>query len=335
MRKDVTNQGAATNHDNAVSFTVAIPVYNEEGILKRLHSLITKACADFEDNYEILYINDGSRDSTGEILRQLSAEDRHVSVVELSRNFGHPAALAAGIEIAEGKSLILMDADLQDDPAAIPELLRIQREEGAEVVYVVRTNRKEPFYISLLFRIFHFLVQRTATYPVPKNSGSFGLLGGRALAEIRNMTERLRYFPGLRAFAGFKQAELKVERGARYDQRSRVGFFGLLRLAGLAFFAETRAPITIFYLLSPVSLLISLGLVTYALIAKLSGFAVVAWTSTVTSIAFFSSVIILGQAFICEYLARVYEEIRHRPIYIVDKIFRARIVTGVRDNDTN
>ena len=335
MHAAITDKGSSIDRDSKVPFTVALPVYNEEGVLKHLHSLLTQACASVEDNYEILYINDGSRDGTGQILRQLAEEDPHVSVVELSRNFGHPAALEVGIEIAEGQSLILMDADLQDDPAVIPELLRIQREEGAEVVYVVRTNRKEPLVMRLMFRVSHWLVQRTATYPVTRNSGSFGLLGARALAEVRNMTERLRYFPGLRAFVGFKQVELKVERGARYDKKSRVGFIGLVRLAGLVFFAETRAPITIFYLLSVVSLLISLGLVTYALITKLSGFAIVAWTSTVTSIAFFSSVIILGQAFICEYLARIYEETRHRPIYIVDNLHRARITTEVQDDDSH
>lgn len=332
MQTAMTGKGASIDRDNKVSFTVALPVYKEEGILKHLHSLLTQACASVEDNYEILYINDGSRDGTGEILRQLAAEDRHVSFVELSRNFGHPAALEVGIEIADGQSLILMDADLQDDPAVIPELLRIQREEGAEVVHVVRTNRKEPLVMRLMFRVFHWFIQRTATYPVTRNSGSFGLPGARALAEVRNMTERLRYFPGLRAFVGFKQIELKVERDARYDKRSRVGFIGLVRLAGLAFFVETRMPITIFYLLSLISLLTSLGLATYALIAKVSGIAIVAWTSTVTSISFFSGVIILDQAFICEYLVRIYEETRRRPIYIVDKLHRARITTEIRDD---
>ncbi|NIR53132.1 glycosyltransferase family 2 protein [candidate division KSB1 bacterium] len=332
MHKSIAKKATGYNGDNIVSFTVALPVYNEAAILKHLHSLITKACVEAGGSYEVLYINDGSNDGTSEILRKLAKEDSHVSVVGLSRNFGHPAALAAGIEIAAGESVIVMDADLQDDPAVIPELLRIRREKDAEVVYVVRTNRKEPLMMRLLFKVFHSLLQRTATYPVPRDSGSFGLLGARALGEVRKMTERLRYFPGLRAFAGFKQVELKVERGARYDQTSRVGLKGLVRLAGLAFFAETRAPMTIFYWLSGISLLTSLGLVTYALIAKLSGFAVVAWTSTVTSIAFFSSMIMLGQGFLCEYLARVYEEIRHRPIYIVDRLFRARIITETQDD---
>lgn len=317
----MTSQSIRTH--SSVSFTIALPVYNEEAILERLHGLLTDACHRVGQDYEILYVNDGSRDGTPAVLHKLAEDDPHVSVVTLSRNFGHPAALAAAIDVASGEVLVLMDADLQDDPAAIPELLRLHCEEDAEVVYVVRNSRKENLVMRTLFALFHRAIARSSAHHLARDTGSFGLLGPRALTEVRNLTERLRYFPGLRAFVGFKQVPLVVERGARYDRASRVGFRGLVRLAGLAFFSQSRLPVTLFYALSAASLLTALGLVSYALISKVLGNAVVTWASTITAVAFFSSIIILGQAFICEYLARVYEEVRRRPVYIVDTILRA------------
>jgi polyisoprenyl-phosphate glycosyltransferase len=318
-----------------VALTIALPVFNEGLILCQLHAMLTRVCSEIGISYEILYVNDGSSDRTGEILEELAAEDPRVSIVQLSRNFGHPIALAAAIDLASGQSLILMDADLQDDPAAIPELIRAQREEQAEVVYVVRAGRKESLVMRFFFGLFHWLMAYTSTDPVPRNAGSFGLLGPRALVEVRRVTERLRYFPAIRSFVGFKQVGVLVERKARYDQKSRVGFWGLVRLAGLAFFAESRAPVTLFYIVSVVSLIGSIGLVAYAFIAKLIGIAVVSWASTVTSIAFFSSIIILGEAFVCEYLGRIYDEVRHRPRYIIEKINHARVMGEVHDDGSN
>ncbi len=310
--------------DPPVSFTVALPVYNESAVLEQLHTQLTDACRQVGVSYEILYVDDGSRDGSGQILERLAESDPQVSVVRLSRNFGHPAALAAAVDLAAGECLILMDADMQDDPAAIPQLMQAHREQAAEVVYVVRGRRSESFLMRPLFRVFHILFSRTASYGIPRDAGSFGLLGPSALAEVRQLTERLRYFPGLRAFVGFEQVGIEIPRGKRYDDRSRVGFGGLVRLAGLAFFSNSRAPVTVFYLLSLFSALLASGLISYAFYAKYHGFAVKMWASILTSIAFFSAMILLGQAFICEYLSRVYEEVRGRPVYVVQKISRAK-----------
>jgi dolichol-phosphate mannosyltransferase len=308
-----------------ILLTVALPVYNEERILSHLHDLLTKACQSCVDSYEILYVDDGSTDQTPRVLDEITAHDPHASVITLSRNFGHPAALAAAIDLASGQSLVIMDSDLQDDPGAIPELVRRQREEDAEVIYVVRGERKEGWMRRRLVAAFHWLIAGSSTYPVPENAGSFGLVGPRALVEIRKLTERLRYFPGLRAFVGFKQIPVVVPRGARYDDLPRHGFRWLLRYAGLALFSQSRLPVTLFYVLSGASLLVAVVLAAYAVFSKIFGYALLAWTSTITTVAFFSAVIILGQAFICEYLAHIYEEVRRRPIYIVQGLRRARV----------
>jgi glycosyltransferase involved in cell wall biosynthesis len=317
------------------TFSVALPVYNEEGILDQLHALLTKACSEVDDDYEILYIDDGSRDRTAEILAGLAADDPHVTVVTLSRNFGHPAALAAAVELAAGASLVVMDADMQDDPMAIPKLFQTARAEQAEVVYAVRRRRKEGPAMSFLFRTFHRLLSRTASFTVPPDAGSFGLLGPTALAQVRRMTERLRYFPGLRAFVGFKQVALEMERGERYDRSSRVGLRGLVRLAGLAFFSQSRAPVMVLYALSGGSLLVALALLFYAVVSKAIGIALPSWASTITAITFFSASIILGQALIAEYLARIYEEVRGRPPYIVKQVRGRTAGDEERDGPAN
>lgn len=205
----------AADQPSSTTFSVALPVYNEAGILEQLHALLTKACGEVDDDYEIVYVDDGSTDVTPELLAQLAAEDPHVTVVTLSRNFGQPAALAAAVELASGASLVVMDADMQDDPLAIPRLFEKARTDQAEVVYAVRIRRPEGRLMSLLFSTFHRLLSRSATFTLPPDAGSFGLLGPKALAQVRRMTERLRYFPGLRAFVGFRQVPLEVERGER------------------------------------------------------------------------------------------------------------------------
>lgn len=304
----------------SVDLTVALPVYNEDKILEHLHALLTTACRACGVTYELLFVNDGSSDGTGAVLEGLAGRDSHVTVIAFSRNFGHPAALAAAIDCARGRSLVLMDSDLQDDPAVIPELLRLQRDEQAEVVYVVRAGRPEGVARRSMVGFFHWVLSKNSLYPTPYNAGSFGLIGPRALAEVRRLTERLRYFPGLRAFVGFRQVALEVPRAARYDETPRHRIAWLFRYAGLALFSQSRVAVNIFYVLSAISLLASAVLATYAVVGKILGHASVGWASLITSVAFIGSIIILGQAIICEYLSRIYEESRGRPLYVIDRI---------------
>lgn len=320
---------------SGVGLTVALPVFNEAEILARLHAMLTKACESLDGGYELLFVDDGSTDGTPGVLTQIAARDPHVSVVRLSRNFGVFAGVAAAVALASGDSLIIMDADLQDDPNVIPDLVRVQREQAAEVVYVVRTGRKEPVPMRMCFALFYWLLARSSDYAMPRDAGNFGLMGPRALADMRQLTERLRYFPGLRAFVGYKQVPYYLARGERYDRTPRIGFWKLVRFAGLAFFSQSQIPIKLFYMLSGVSLTAACALAAYAVTGKIVGYAVVAWASTMTSVAFFSSIIILGQGVICEYLSRIYEEVRGRPVYIVEQICRAKVVCGRDLDDTS
>ncbi len=310
----------------SVKLSIGLPIYNEAKVLEGLHGLVTNACESLQITYEILYINDGSTDGTAEILERIAVRDPHVTLVTFSRNFGLPAALAAAVDLAAGQSLVIMDADMQDDPAIIPELFRTRVEQEAEVVYVERTGRSEAWGMRLLFGSFHWLISKVSDYPMPRNTGNFGLVGPRALTEMRKLTERLRYFPGLRAFVGFEQVPFYAPRGERYDRSPRVKIWQLLRQAGLALFTQSHIPVKVFYAMSGASVAASFALITYAVLGKIVGYAVVAWASTITAVSFFSAMIILGQGFICEYLSRIYEEARGRPVYVVEKINRSQFV---------
>jgi len=315
--------GGAEHVRRPVDISVALPVFNEENVLTHLYDRLAAVLTKTGLTYEIVFVDDGSTDATPRVLRRLADANPCVTVARLSRNWGHAAALKACLDIASGDSLVLMDADLQDEPELIPTLVAAAERESADVVYVVRSSRGEARWARGLFRVFHWAIARSSTFPLPRDAGSFGLLRPRALVEVRLLSERLRYFPGLRAFVGFRQVAVESPRGARYDGVSRVGFKGLVRLAAQAFFSQSRVPAMAFYCLSFVSLSASVGLVIYALTSRfVFGDAVVSWTSIVTALSLFSGVIILGLALVFEYLARIYEEVRGRPVYLVDFIQR-------------
>jgi dolichol-phosphate mannosyltransferase len=315
----------------SVFLSVVLPVYNELEVLDELHGRLVSALEACECSFEILFVDDGSTDGTTAALQHLAERHHHISVVRLSRNWGHAAALKAGIDLAAGECVVVMDADLQDQPELIPRLLEEQQRQNADVVYVVRTRRAEPFWIRGLFRLFHWSVARTSTSPLPRDSGTFGLIGPRALAQIRRLDERLRYFPGLRAYIGLRQVPLPAPRAPRYDRRSRVGTVGLIRLATQAFFSQSRIPAITFYWLSAMSFTVAIGLIAFALVARVLQQSVPAWSSTIIVVSAFSAILILGLALAFEYLARIYEEVRARPIYLVDSIYHASSVSGIDD----
>jgi len=311
----------------SVVLSVVLPVYNELKVLEELHTRLVCALEGCGLSFEIMFVDDGSTDGTTGELHRLAELHDHISVVRLSRNCGHAAALKAGIDLAAGESVVVMDADLQDEPELIPQLLEESRRQKADVVYVVRTGRAEPVWIRGLFRLFHWSVARTSTFPLPRDSGTFGLIGARALAEIRRLDERLRYFPGLRAYIGLRQVPFAAPRAPRYDGKSRVGTRGLIRLATQAFFSQSRLPAITFYWLSAMSFTVATGLIIFALVARLLQQSVPSWSSLMIVVSAFSTILILGLALAFEYLARIYEEVRARPVYLVDTIYRASMMT--------
>ena len=229
-----------------ITVSVVLPLYNEDRVLRTLERRVTEAIRACGCRPEIIFVNDGSQDASPAILDELAAAHAHVRVLHLSRNFGHQVALQAGLEHASGDVIIVMDADLQDDPASIPRLLACWQQ-GYDVVNAIRSGRKEGLLKKFLFFAFYRLLARVSAIPMPVDAGNFGLVDRRVGREIAQLMDRDRYYSGLRSWVGFKQIGIPVERESRYDARPRVSIRGLFRLAKNAIFSFSAVPLMIFY----------------------------------------------------------------------------------------
>lgn len=297
--------------------SVVLPVFNEAAVLERLDRLVREALAETGCRSEIVFVNDGSTDGSGELLDQLARSHPGTRVVHLSRNFGHQAAVQAGLEAADGDAVIVMDSDLQDDPQAIPALVAAWRE-GADVVYAVRQSRPEAAWKRTLFWMFYRLLNACSSTPFPPDAGNFGLMDRRVARLVADLPEQDRYFPGLRGWVGFKQRGVPVARLARYDGRPRVTLLGLMRLAKSALFSFSRAPLGLFYVLGGLSLLVCTASTTFCLYHKLAlHIATPGWASSVITASFFGAINALGIGVLGEYIVRIYDQVRGRPKFLV------------------
>jgi dolichol-phosphate mannosyltransferase len=305
-------------HD-PVLVSVILPVYNEVAALDQLFRSVNQAIDKAGASAEIIFIDDGSSDGSNEALDRLAAGDGRVRVLHLSRNFGHQAALQAGLTHAAGDAVVVMDSDLQDDPAAIGRFLEKWRE-GYDVVYAIRTSRKESQSKRFLFFAFYRLLNVISKTPMPADAGNFSLLDQRVAREIARLLDRDRYFAGLRSWVGFRQVGIDVERGARYDDRPRVSMLGLARLAKSAIFSFSSFPLTVFYLIGWLALLVFLALAGFTLYHKLfTGLAIPGWASITMASSFFGALNALGIAVLGEYVTRIYEQVRSRPLYVIER----------------
>lgn len=302
-----------------VLLSIVLPVYNEEQVLGELLDGVTRAAVATGARHEVIFVNDGSRDRSGEVLDQLAQDDARVRVVHFSRNFGHQAAVQAGLEHARGDAVVLMDSDMQDSPAAIARFVE-EWQAGYDVVYALRVDRKENAVKRFLFASFHRLLSRIASTPIPADAGNFGLIDRRVVREIVALGERDRYLPGLRSWVGFRQTGVEVERLARYDDLPRVSLWGLWRLAKTAIFSFSAAPLSLFHGIGVAATAIFLAVGSYALICKLfTDLAIPGWTSHMLSGCFFGALNALGISVLGEYVVRIYDQVRARPLFLVSR----------------
>jgi len=299
--------------------SVVLPVYNEADVLPLLLQHVTEAMAETEADYEIVFVNDGSSDDSPNVLDRLAAGNGRVRVIHLSRNFGHQAAVQAGMAHTRGDAVVLMDSDMQDAPEAIPQFVR-QWHAGYDVVYAVRTRRKETWWKKLLFAAFHRLMSRVASVRIPVDAGNFGLVDRRVARQIVALGESDRYFPGLRCWVGFRQTGIEVERNARYDDSPRVSLRGLTRLAKTAIFSFSSFPLIIFHVIGFLAAVLFVGLSCFSLFCKLfTHYAIPGWTSHMLLGSFFGALNAMGIAILGEYVIRIYDQVRARPLYLVDR----------------
>jgi dolichol-phosphate mannosyltransferase len=337
LRKGTSGDGM----EQKKAITIAAPAFNESKtlpiFLRELEDIFSSrvkvgdACFDFTQyRIRVMIINDGSTDDTLAVLCGYQGR-LDLEIVDLARNFGHVAACMACIDMADCDALILMDADLQDDPNAVAQFLAAW-EAGWDVVYAVRTTRQEAGVFKLGFAAFYRLLNLITNIKMPLDAGNFALMDRKVLEHIKRIPLRNSYLPGLRAYIGFKQTGIPVPRRERHDKKSRVGLKGLFRLAFNGIFSFSYLPIRLFNVLGAFSLFISFLLSFYALWCKIvAGVAVVSWASQIISISFFGGVNILGLGIIGEYVARIHDQIKGYPPYVVRSTLKPNAKMDSRD----
>ncbi len=304
---------------NDTLISAVLPVYNEVTVLAELFRRVRDSIEKSGAHQEIIFVDDGSNDGSAELLDNLAADHPQVRVVHLSRNFGHQAAVQAGLEFARGDVVLLMDSDMQDSPESLERFL-LQWQAGYDVVYAVRRDRPEQLWKRILFAGFHRTLAAIADTSVPAGAGNFSLIDARVVDQIVRLGERDRYLPGLRSWVGFKQIGIEVRRLPRYDTKPRVSLRGLWRLAKTAIFSFSTFPLFVFTLIGYAALTVFALLSGFTLFCKLfTSLAIPGWTSNVLVASFFGAVNALGISMLGEYVARIYDQVRGRPMYLVDR----------------
>ncbi len=298
--------------------SVAIPIYNEQTVIAELYQRLSRVLNQMAGGpHEIVFVNDGSTDETGEMLSALAHADPRVRVLELSRNFGHQAALSAALDHARGDVVILMDGDLQDTPESIPMFVE-QYLSGADVVFAVRKERKEHIVLRACYHAYYRIISALSDIALPMGAGDFGLMSRQVVDVVRSSEERHRYLRGLRTWAGFKQVGIPVERAARHSGSSKYSIRKLLQLAFDGIFSFSLVPLRAATVIGALTVLASMLFGGYCLIAKfVLHEAPTGFTALYGSLAFLAGVQMLFLGVIGEYVGRIYQEVKRRPMYVI------------------
>ena len=311
---------AASMPNSAPTIAVVIPVFNEQAVLPELCPRLAAVFnAHPECTWRAVLVDDGSRDRSVELIHAHAAGDRRFEVVELSRNFGFQAALSAGLKhAADADAVVTMDADLQDPPEVIPHLVEAWQR-GAEVVRAVRRSRQETGVRRAGFELFHGLFGRLADFPIEPNSGTFGLLGKSAVAAFQQLPERHRFFPGLRAWIGFPTADVAYDRQERAAGQPQQTFRRLVRYALDGVFSFSHLPLRALTYSGIFIGTIGFCLGLYYIVKRLIDIetAPTGFTTIAALILFLGGVQLIAIGVLGEYLGRIYDEVKQRPIYLV------------------
>jgi dolichol-phosphate mannosyltransferase len=298
-----------------------VPVYNEEDLIVQFHEAISGVLLGVDEGWEVVYVNDGSTDSTLKLLKGLQSIDPHVVVVELSRNWGQVGALSAGLRTASGQAVILMDADFQDPPEVVPQLIHAWHS-GAEVVVAVRRSRQESRKIlALLFPLFYRVLGAISDYPLSLNAGLFGLMDRKAVDSILEMGEKNPYLPGLRAWVGYRNTTVYYDRQDRLCGDGKLSFMSRIKYATDAIMSFSYKPIRLSLVLCCVAtclaFLLGLGaLITSSPIRE-------AALGVGCAVFLMGGLMLLAVGVLGEYIIRIFDQVRGRPLSLISQVHRA------------
>lgn len=302
--------------------SVVIPMYNEEEVVKTSYLRMQKVLEELKQyDYEMIFINDGSKDKTLELLEEIAQNNKKVKILSFARNFGHQAAVTAGIRYVTGDAIVIIDADLQDPPELLPEMIALW-EEGNEVIYGQRKSRKgESAFKLLTAKMFYSTLNALSDVEIPKDTGDFRLVDRKVIDVINNLPEHNKFLRGLFSWVGFKQKAYRYERQERQAGKTKYPFKKMWKLATDGIISFSTKPLKIVGGLGILTIILSIGILIYSLVSYIFNLNNLApgWTSIMVAITLFSGVQLLSIWIISEYIARIYDETRNRPEYIIDK----------------
>ncbi len=303
--------------------SIVAPCYNEEGVLEELRRRLTAVCAEVVgDNYEIVLVDDGSKDKTRAIIGEFCDADPHFTGVFLSRNHGQQAALSAGLNVCRGERILIIDADLQDPPELLGQMMQMM-DEGADVVYGQRIARDgETRFKKLTSSLFYKLLGNMIEVEIPRNTGDFRLMSRRVLDELNRLPERNRFVRGLVSWVGFNQVPLQYHRHARYAGETKWSVRALFGIAIDAMTSFSVMPLKLATYMGVLAAMVGVFMMGWTVYSYFSGIAIRGWTTIIAPMLILGSTQLLVLGVIGEYLGRLYMEAKGRPLFIIDEIRR-------------
>jgi polyisoprenyl-phosphate glycosyltransferase len=301
--------------------SVVVPLYNEELVLPKLYSRLTSVLSAIELNYEIVMVNDGSSDATLPMAKDLCSQDQRVKLISFSRNFGHQMAITAGMDKAQGQAVVIIDADLQDPPEVIPLMIDKWRE-GYHVVYGVRKKRKgESAFKLITASLFYRVLQKLTPVDIPVDTGDFRLMDRKALDQLKTMRERSRFVRGMVSWIGFNQCKVEYVRDERFAGETKYPIEKMIRFALDGILSFSQIPLKLSSSFGFLCSLLSFAFILYGFIVKylFPETAIPGWASVFVAVLFLGGVQLVCVGILGEYLGRVYEEIKGRPLYIIEE----------------
>ncbi|MFM8949532.1 MAG: glycosyltransferase family 2 protein [Bacteroidota bacterium] len=300
--------------------SIVVPLFNEHEVFNKLVNRLQSVMDSCSYSVEVVLVDDGSKDQTSQMIQEIADKDKRFKGVLLSRNFGHQIALSAGMAHARcSKALMVIDGDLQDPPELLNTFYEIIQKD-ADVVYAVRKNRKEGAVMNSLYWVFYRMLNRLSEHPIPHDSGDFCMISKRVLDHMNDMPERSRFLRGIRSWVGFKQVPYEYDRDGRAEGKTKYSMKALFKLAYDGIFNFSNKPLKLITHIGLYTILLSVIYLTGVLIKKLLGYEVPSgFISIVAVITLFSGVQLISLGIIGEYLARIYLQVKNRPLYVVDK----------------
>ncbi len=304
------------------TFSIVVPIWNEEAVIPALYDRVVDVMERTGEPWELICVNDGSQDRSLSMLLALRDEDARVKVLDFSRNFGHQLAITAGADFADGDAVIVMDADLQDPPEVVARMIE-QWRAGYEVVYAVRTKREgETWFKLFTASLFYRVLQSITDVNIPLDAGDFRLMDRRVVLAMRHLRERHRFMRGLSSWVGFKQIGIEYERAERFAGETKYPLRKMMRLALNAITSFSYVPLHLATYLGFAFALLSLIGIVLTVILRLSGnFSFQGQATTLVSVLFLGGIQLIFLGIIGEYLGRIYDEVKGRPLYIVSHAY--------------